>query len=144
MSENKSSEMENVTSIPPGPAPVVVAVGTVLLVDDAEELQDALQETLRNAGYAVVAARNGREAFDYLLANPAPDVVLLDLQMPVMTGWELLRLLRSYWRLDQIPVVIISAGERLATIQSEHTLCLQKPIDAEKLLEVVRSLLKRH
>ncbi len=113
---------------------------TVLVVDDAEELQAALCDTLRAAGYLVHCARNGAEALDYLLTSPAPGVIVLDLQMPVMSGWDLMAILRRYTRLARIPVLIISAGERLASVAHPHT--LQKPFSGDALIDAIERIAK--
>jgi two-component system, chemotaxis family, chemotaxis protein CheY len=113
----------------------------ILVVDDSEDLQDALHEVLRDAGYPVACARNGREALDYLLTHPSPPLMILDLKMPVLSGWDLLVILKSYSRLSHIPVLVISAGESLASIASGNR--LQKPFTGETLLNVVQTLARK-
>jgi CheY-like chemotaxis protein len=116
---------------------------TLLVVDDEIDLQESVCETLTDAGYHVICKANGRQALDYLLdqTQPLPDLVILDLQMPVMSGWELLKIIRSYARLAKLPVLVISAGERVAKVAPEHRLA--KPFTSERLLEAIEKIVHR-
>jgi CheY-like chemotaxis protein len=83
----------------------------VLIVDDDDDFRAIARRTLEQAGTNVVEARNGDEALAYLL-NPTaiePRCVVLDLEMPGVSGWELLRIMRAYLRLGRIPVIVLSA-----------------------------------
>ena len=79
----------------------------ILVVDDDRDFREGLRAALEMKGYQVEEAGNGKEAFDEIEAKP-PLLVLLDLQMPVMNGRELLQKLRSLAETKDIPVVIIS------------------------------------
>jgi CheY-like chemotaxis protein len=87
-----------------------VKPGPVLVVDDYADSRANLRDMLEDLGQEVVEASNGQEAFDFLLSHPEVHVqlILLDLDMPHMTGWELLVLLRSYVRFARIPVLVVS------------------------------------
>src|SRR5215510_8699670 len=63
----------------------------VLVVDDDQDIRDALCELLRDEGYEAIAVANGEEALTYLKGGNLPCVILLDLMMPVMDGWEFRR-----------------------------------------------------
>ncbi len=113
----------------------------VLIVDDDELTRDALRFVLEEEGFSVATAANGREALNYLRRTGHPHLVLLDLMMPVMNGWEFRTQQKRDPDLTGIPVVVASAA---GNIQEEVSLigaegCLQKPIDADKLVEVVRA-----
>jgi CheY-like chemotaxis protein len=84
--------------------------GPVLIVDDYADARANLREMLEELGQEVVEAGNGQEAIDFLVFHPEVHVqlILLDLDMPHMTGWELLVLLKSYVRFASIPVVVVS------------------------------------
>jgi CheY-like chemotaxis protein len=82
----------------------------VLIVDDDIEAQEPLARFLEKAGYAVRRARNGRAALAAIL-DRTPDVVVLDLLMPEMDGPSLLEVVRSYLRLQSLPVVVLTALE---------------------------------
>lgn len=81
---------------------------TVLVVDDLEDNRDLLSQWLERHGYRVVTAPGGEEAFRVLDEKPI-DLVLLDVQMPKMDGFEFLKLLRSHQRLRSTPVICLTA-----------------------------------
>ena len=108
---------------------------SVLVVDDDEAIREVIAEVLRDEGYEVVCAENGAQALDELRSAHQPDLMLLDLMMPVMSGWEVLEHLQADDELARIPVVVVSA--MAAPGASEH---LAKPIDLERLLATVGRL----
>ena len=106
----------------------------VLIVEDDQGLREALASALDDEGYTVLLARNGREALDLLEKGIRPCVVLLDLMMPVMDGWQLVKEIKSDPKLAAIPVCVISA---LASKAPPEALCVfQKPIDIAVLLGI--------
>jgi CheY-like chemotaxis protein len=112
----------------------------VLIVEDDKTARDTLCNVLESEGYPADAVANGREAINYLHRNHHPCLILLDLMMPVMNGWEFRHQQRHDPALARIPVVVCSG---VGDIQQEVLLigaegCLQKPIDAGKLLDTVR------
>jgi CheY-like chemotaxis protein len=109
---------------------------SVLVVEDDWDVQDAVAETLKDAGYAVSSAANGVEALTYLKAHPAPAAILVDLFMPVMNGWDTVRAIRRDGGLDGVPLIIITASEPYWGYPSGQI--LRKPIDAEKLIKAVQ------
>jgi two-component system response regulator CpxR len=122
------------------PVQASVAVWTphrpsVLVVDDDDAIREVIAEVLRDEGYEVVCAGNGEQALSELREHRLPDLMLLDLMMPVMSGWELLELLQANSDLSRIPVVVVSAMN--APGACEH---LAKPIDLERLLATVGRL----
>jgi len=106
----------------------------VLVVDDDQAIREVIAEVLRDEGYEVVCAENGEQALRELQRDP-PNLVLLDLMMPVMSGWELLEHLQASGELSRIPVVVVSAMN--APGAHEH---LAKPIDLDSLLATVQRL----
>jgi CheY-like chemotaxis protein len=115
---------------------------TVLVVDDNAEVCELFSDILGMLGHRVTCARNGQDALDYLNAHPAPALILLDLNMPVMNGWEFRRRQRADPRLAEIPVVVVSAindlaqgGDRMEA--AEH---LTKPVDLRTLIGVIGRL----
>jgi len=112
----------------------------ILVVDDDDDVRLALTELLRQEGFTAVEACNGREALDYLLAAPTmPSLILLDLNMPVMSGWEVLRAVRSHLRFADLPIILVT-GERTPTDPANREIVgrLSKPFDADDLLALVR------
>ncbi len=121
---------------PEDPSP---AGKSILVVDDQDDGRASLAMLLELAGHAVRQARHGQEALDLLRAGPAPDLILLDLVMPVMNGWEFRRLQRQDPALAPIPVVVLSAwGEAAekADILGDVGY-LQKPVDPGLLPDVI-------
>jgi CheY-like chemotaxis protein len=108
---------------------------TVLIVEDDEQVRDAIAEALQDEGYSVRSAANGREALDALRTwQSEPRLILLDLAMPVMDGWEFLRERERQPRLAGIPVCAVTAAENLPG-DVEHR--IRKPFRLEDLLDVV-------
>jgi CheY-like chemotaxis protein len=82
----------------------------LLLVDDDDELRSSMSEALESAGFVVTAASNGREAFARLASAALPDVILLDLLMPVMNGWQFCEERKKVPELATIPIIAMSAA----------------------------------
>ena len=118
----------------------------ILVVDDEAKLLRAVAVTLREEGYEVATARSGEEALVAVSAS-VPDIVVSDIRMPRMDGYQLARALRSNPRTELIPVVFLTAkGERkdrLAGIRTGVDAYLVKPFDPEELLAVIANLLGR-
>jgi CheY-like chemotaxis protein len=79
----------------------------ILIVDDSDDSREALAVFLRNSGHTVTCVPNGREALTSVLAD-LPDVILLDLLMPEMDGPSFLEVVRSYLRIQSLPVVVLT------------------------------------
>jgi CheY-like chemotaxis protein len=117
----------------------------VLLVDDQEEARDALAMLLKNEGFAVREASDGQEALDALYDGPRPCLVVLDLMMPGMDGWEFRRRQLRSPLFARIPTVVLSGHANLsaaATGLSAHEV-LAKPVILGRLLELVRDYCPR-
>jgi CheY-like chemotaxis protein len=112
----------------------------VLVVEDDPDIQDVLRLALETAGYPVSTADNGVEAMRQLQAATPPCLILLDLMMPVMDGWQFRAAQQRDPALAGIPVVVISADGRVpqkaASIGAAGY--LGKPVDFDRLVEVVR------
>jgi len=108
----------------------------VLVVDDERDLREGIAECLEMEGYLVEQARNGREALDLAAAN-VPAIILLDLMMPVMSGWQVIEALRTSATLNAIPVVVISAAHQLP----QGVCVITKPFRFEDLLRTIRKVL---
>jgi len=105
----------------------------VLVVDDDDDLREALADVLRDAGYTVGTAANGREAMTAMREDP-PLVVLLDLMMPMMNGWEVIAAMADDPALAAIPVCVVSAMSGSAPAAAH---VLSKPVSVPALLEAV-------
>jgi CheY-like chemotaxis protein len=111
----------------------------VLVVEDDADCRETMCETLRDAGYAVRAAVDGEEALRLLTADDAtdPDVIVLDLWLPGMSGRDVLKVLKGHPRLSQLPIVLTSAGYPCGADTEPETEWLPKPFDAQHLLAAV-------
>src|SRR5687767_8971092 len=103
----------------------------LLLVEDDEDVRASIADVLELAGYVVVEASNGRHALRAMRADP-PRMVILDLMMPVMSGWEVLEQMRADPALAGIPVCLLSAQVQIEPVEAAHV--LHKPISIDDLL----------
>jgi CheY-like chemotaxis protein len=112
---------------------------TVLMVEDDPDVRETIAEILADEGYRVVTAEDGREALEQLRAGLRPSVILLDLMMRGMDGFEFRAEQRADPALASIPVVVLTAG-RQTTAQEEELgveMLLRKPIAMADLLAVL-------
>ncbi len=109
----------------------------VLIVDDDPDIRETLREVLEAEGFQSVCAADGGEAMEALRRGLRPSLVVLDLMMPAMSGWELLAAARAERLLAEVPVAVVSAsGGR--TLPEGAQYFVRKPIDLDLLLELVR------
>jgi CheY-like chemotaxis protein len=110
----------------------------VLIVDDDPDIRDAVGECLRYEGYDVHSATDGRDALDRLEYGLRPAVILLDLMMPVLNGFDVLEALKSRPEWKSIPVVVVSANRGYeAEDLSGAVSILRKPVNVDRLLAAV-------
>ncbi|HHC09580.1 MAG TPA: response regulator transcription factor [Actinobacteria bacterium] len=116
----------------------------ILVVEDDPAVREAVERALRYEGYLVETAADGARAVDLVEADP-PDVVVLDLMMPVLDGLEACRLLRA--RGHDVPILVLTAladvGDRVAGLDAGADDYLVKPFALEELLARIRALLRR-
>lgn len=110
---------------------------TILIVEDDESIRESLQQLLELEGYTVFTANNGKDALTHLGANGKPSLILLDLMMPVMDGWEFLKAHHADPKIADIPVVVTSAVPGAAN-NVKATGFIKKPIEIEPLLKTVQ------
>ena len=113
----------------------------VLVVDDDPDILEALAEILEAEGFNVRRARNGLEALDQLSEAVVPNLVLLDLMMPVMDGWEFAQRMRQNPAFPQVPIIVLSADRNVGSKAREIGAVghLAKPFELNDLLEMVRT-----
>jgi len=111
---------------------------TVLLAEDDQDIRDVVQEVLEERGYDVIPARTGRQALDFLATADVarPDVVILDLMMPIVTGWQVLEEIRQRPDLENIPVIILTAVSQ--DMPTGVKAVLRKPFNIDELLALIR------
>jgi signal transduction histidine kinase len=125
---------ENASLSPPaGEAPAAASSGLLLVVDDDATNRDVLSRRLKRQGHRVATASNGREALQ-LLSDAAFDLVLLDIMMPDMDGYEVLGRIKADARTQHLPVIMISALNELQSVvrcvEAGAEDYLAKPFDA--------------
>ena len=112
----------------------------VLLVEDDDDIREVIQDALERRGYAIVAVEDGREALDHLQSGRArPSLILLDMTMPTMSGWEFLQEQARLPAIAEIPVVVLSAMTNLdkQPAAEQWAGILTKPVTLESLLSTV-------
>ena len=116
---------------------------TVLVVEDDAAIRDALSEAIRGEGYQVETAVNGLEALEKLQWGLRPCLILLDMQMRLMTGWEFRSEQKKDPVLAQVPVVAMTAGRWKESDLSDFTARIEKPIHLANLQQVLRECCER-
>lgn len=116
----------------------------LLLVEDHEELWDFLSRRLRRRGFDVVLAHNGQQALDQIVAE-TPDLVLLDMDLPLIDGWTVARTVRS--QANRVPIIALTAhamtGDRAKALAAGCDDYHPKPVDFPLLLQQVDDALLR-
>jgi CheY-like chemotaxis protein len=118
----------------------------ILLVEDNEMNRDMLSRRLMRKGYEVVMALDGRQAVE-MAAGEKPDLILMDMSLPVIDGWEATRQVKAAAATRAIPVIALTAhamaGDREKAIEAGCDDYDTKPIDLPRLLDKIASLLER-
>jgi CheY-like chemotaxis protein len=109
----------------------------IVVVDDDVDLRETLGELLVEEGWDARCFENGRAALEYLRAGNDPGLILLDLMMPEMDGWQFRAEQLQDARLARIPVVIMTATRALESAPIDASEVLYKPIGIDDLLEAV-------
>jgi len=110
---------------------------SILVVEDEKGIQEVLKMALEMEGYEVFTADNCKEGLEMLDTMPTPCLILLDLMMPVMNGWQFAEAISKDMTLATIPVVLVTAyADRAKLIPSKGI--IKKPIDFDSLLNIVK------
>lgn len=130
------------TSPMPAPRP---RSPVILVVEDDDDNRFMLKTLLEMKGYHVVQARDGQEAAEVLERDPAPQLLLVDLQLPRLNGFALTRRVRQHAQLGRVPIVVVSghdpAQHRNLALAAGCDDYLLKPIDFDRLEEILQRLL---
>ena len=117
----------------------------ILVVEDDVRNVFALTNALENEGMTVLFAENGREALDVLYRNPDVDLILMDIMMPGLDGYETTQAIRSRPQFVSLPIIALTAkamkGDREKCLEFGASDYIAKPIDMEELLAVLRAQL---
>ncbi|MDB9400244.1 response regulator transcription factor [Microcystis aeruginosa CS-567/02-A1] len=118
----------------------------LLLVDDEPGLREAVSDYLQESGFSVQVASNAREGWDWMQQN-TPDLVISDVMMPLVDGYQFLKQLREDPRFQTVPVIFLTAkgmtGDRIQGYQAGVDAYLPKPFDPDELVAIVENLLSR-
>ena len=113
----------------------------VLIVEDNDDYRDLVDFFLKIKGFEVVIAKNGEEAVSFA-ASEKPNIILMDLNLPVLDGWEATRMITQNQATKHIPIIAVSANCK----NSDHDIlkagavgCIQKPVDIESLPDLILS-----
>ena len=119
----------------------------VLVVEDQEEIASLLKFKLKSSGYDVILAENGKIALEMAQVTP-PDLMILDIMMPVMDGVETMKILKSDEKLKSIPVIMLTAQNTEASVVTGFELgaddYITKPFRTQEFIARVKAVLARH
>lgn len=109
---------------------------SILIIEDDEAIRETLRFAVAMEGFQVLTASNGREGLEILSRQKAPCLILLDLMMPVMNGWEFVLELQKDMRLSSHPIVVVTAfAEKMQGITAHDV--IRKPVDLDELFAVI-------
>ena len=123
--------------------PPEMEAARILLVEDDASARESICELLAHRGYEVQTAGDGRDALNHLFDERQPDLMILDMKLPVMDGRQLLAVTRAYHRLASIPVLVLSAYAVPPIDPDSVAVVMRKPFDPEDLLVNVAALARR-
>lgn len=118
-----------------------MACRPILIIEDEADLRETMKDYLEISGYSVTTAANGRDALIRMDEIGASCLILLDLMMPVMNGWQFLDRLRQdrHEVLDRTPIVVVSAAADVSDVGRQYGCqVMKKPVDMFHLMSVVR------
>ena len=116
----------------------------ILIVDDIQDTRELLLYHFRNAGFATATATDGREGFNLAIAEK-PDVIITDVAMPNVDGYEMMRMLHTEPTTTKIPVVIFTAHESVTPEAVKETGAVKifyKPFDLDELVKNIKNLIQ--
>ena len=117
----------------------------ILLVDDEEDIRTLYKKTIEKGGYLVETASNGMEALE-MVETFNPNLVILDIMMPDMDGWEVTKKIRKKHSINELPIIILSVKSEIADkVKSTSDLGANrhctKPVDGNDLIYMIKTLL---
>src|SRR5262245_24128267 len=118
----------------------------ILVVEDNEENRDSLSRWLQRHGFEVLLAADGRTGVEMALAEQ-PDLILMDMNMPELDGWEATRLIKAEPANEDLPVIALTVysveGDRERALEAGCADCHSKPVEFTKLLSQIEALLRK-
>jgi CheY-like chemotaxis protein len=126
----------------------MVSMNKVMMVDDDETILFTFKISMEDleADYKIDTAMNGKECIDKLQNNETPDIILMDIMMPVMDGWETIQKIREDHRLDALPIIVLTARtdhlvER--TNAFDNVFHMEKPFESAELKKKIDEILSK-
>ena len=110
---------------------------TVLIVDDSEDIRFIYAVAINKLGFIAASAVNGQEALDLLRKGLRPDLIILDLMMPVLDGWQTDAVLSEDAELSKIPTVVLSAFSERASELTRKLEVIRKPLSLDLLQKII-------
>jgi CheY-like chemotaxis protein len=114
----------------------------IFVIEDDADLRETMKELLEMEGFSVLAAENGREGMELIERNGKPCLILLDLMMPVMNGWEFLEAMQRNQQaiLTQTQVAVVTAAAEMTDLQQQYGCSLlKKPVNVESLFALAHA-----
>ena len=119
----------------------------ILLVDD-NEIQLEITQLLLESEYETITAKSGKEALAYLLTGVSPNLILLDIVMPNMDGWETFNRLKAISCLKDVPIAFLTSLKETNEMDRAYAMgaadFIKKPVEKDDLLERVKTILEKH
>lgn len=116
----------------------------ILVVDDEPDLLKVMTFRLKKLGFGIIEATDGQKAID-LIREHRPDLILLDLRLPIIDGWEVCRRIKADEQLEHIPIIFLTASASAVNLKKAKELKAEdfivKPFEPEELLEKVKKLI---
>ena len=117
----------------------------ILVVDDNQDSRELVVKVLKNKGYEMVEATDGEEALERAVAEK-PDLILLDISIPKLNGYEVARILKGKEEFKNVPIVALTAhamkGDRAKALEAGCEGYISKPINVRELPAQIKSFLK--
>lgn len=117
----------------------------ILVIEDEPDVRESIKEILEIEGFTVATAGNGEEALTLLQSGTRTCLILLDLMMPIMDGWQFLKILKEKHQdvFSTIPVIVVSAAADLTTVEQQYSCrVMNKPCNIENLLALAHEYCK--
>ena len=118
----------------------------VLTVDDSKSMRQMIKFTLETAGMDVVEMPDGKEAYEWAQKNVSPDVILADINMPIMDGLTLIKHLRQLPEYAKTPILMLttdaSSGKKMEGKETGATGWIVKPFHPEHLIETIQKVIR--
>jgi CheY-like chemotaxis protein len=113
---------------------------TILLIEDNDIAREGIAVMLGSHGYTVIAKKNGQDALDYPEAQPAPDLILLDMLMPILDGWSFLERRKGIDKLAGVSIIVMTSGIITREWAVDHGAVgfVRKPVDTDALLKEIQ------